>query len=295
METGYPSTCSQIVMNFSDIYCMSLSVSVKELWFVTSPGVYLKSIPEVQSGVCGSEVIPGVKWVRLMIGQVAYWSKLSGTRTCMHVNNGALVNFHNLTDLAKAMMFTHLVTITGMSQKISELEIYPAEELLDFTCRMPDVLVVGQRQCDGAGNMLKIPPVHKFKLRKELFVAVEGTDIGQLEYCEARAELAIGNCKFLGKMSDGTVISSVNKKVADRVCFVRIPSTSCLIVDHYGGRRKTRIRLTLGSRKTLMSTCREDVDTVAGDGRMDKPVLKNGANFGKCKLKRFLLRSFFVA
>ena len=34
-----------------------------------------------------------------------------------------------------------------------------------------------------------------------------------------------------------------------------------------------------------MSTCREIVDTVAGDGRLDKPVLKAGANFGKCKLK----------
>ena len=136
-----------------------------------------------------------------------------------------------------------------MSQKISELEIYPAEVLLDFTCRMPDVMVVGQRQCDGARNMLKIPPVHKFKLRKELFVAVEGTDIGHWEYCEAKAELAIGHCKFLGKMSDGTVISSVKKKVADRVCLVRIPSTSCLIVEHYDGRRKTRIRLTFGKPK----------------------------------------------
>ena len=43
--------------------------------------------------------------------------------------------------------------------------------------------------------------------------------------------------------------------------------------------KKTRIRLPSGSRKTVPSTCRAVVGLVAGGGRMDKPVLKEGNNF----------------
>jgi large subunit ribosomal protein L8e len=128
--------------------------------------------------------------------------------------------------------------------------------------------------------------IYKFKLRKELFVAVEGTYTGQFVYCGAKAELAIGNCKPIGKMPEGTVISSVEEKAADRGRLARTSGTSCMIVGHSDDGRKTRVRLPSGSRKTLMSTCRAIVGIVAGGGRMDKPVLKAGANFHKYKVKR---------
>ena len=59
-----------------------------------------------------------------------------------------------------------------------------------------------------------------------------------------------------------------------------------MIVGHSDDGRKTRVRLPSGSRKTLMSTCRAMVGIVAGGGRMDKPVLKAGANFHEYRVKR---------
>ena len=49
-----------------------------------------------------------------MIEPVAFWSKQSGTRTCMRTNDGLLVN----TDLATTMTFAHLDTIAVLAQKI---------------------------------------------------------------------------------------------------------------------------------------------------------------------------------
>ena len=89
-----------------------------------------------------------------------------------------------------------------------------------------------------------------------------------------------------GTHVEGTVISSVEEKVADRGRLARTSGTSCVIVGHSDDGRKTHVRLPSGSWKTLMSTCRAMVGIVAGGGRMDKPVPKGGANFHKYKVKR---------
>ena len=107
-------------LNLSDIWCVSESEHVKYLWFVASPVMYLCPFPEDLSGVFESKVVHDVKLWRLMIQPAAFWSKRSGTRTCMRTNDGLLVN----TDLATTMKFTHLDTIAVLSQKISELGIY---------------------------------------------------------------------------------------------------------------------------------------------------------------------------
>ena len=136
---------------------MSQSAPVKDLWFVASPVGYLCPIPEVLNGVCESKAIHDVKLWRLMIEPVAFGSKLSGTRTCIRTNDGLLVN----TDLVTAMTFAHLDTIAVLSQKISELGIYPTVEPLDFSCQRPDVSVVAQRHCDVARNSQKILQDHE--------------------------------------------------------------------------------------------------------------------------------------
>jgi len=126
----------------------------------------------------------------------------------------------------------------------------------------------------------------RYKLNKELWVAVEGAYTGQFVYCGAKAQLAVGNVLPVGKMPEGTVISMCEHKSADRGKLARASGTSCMVVGHSDDMKKTRIRLPSGSRKTIQSTCRAIVGIVAGGGRMDKPVLKAGNNHHKYKVKR---------
>eukprot|EP00928_Gymnodinium_smaydae_P070993 TRINITY_DN546_c0_g1_i10.p1 TRINITY_DN546_c0_g1~~TRINITY_DN546_c0_g1_i10.p1 ORF type:complete len:257 (-),score=60.18 TRINITY_DN546_c0_g1_i10:51-821(-) len=127
---------------------------------------------------------------------------------------------------------------------------------------------------------------YRYKLKKELMVAVEGLHSGQFVYCGSKAQLTIGNVLPLNKMPEGTVVSMLEEKAGDRGRVARASGTSCMIVGHSDDGKKTRIRLPSGTRKTVTSTCRAVVGLVAGGGRMDKPVLKAGNNFHKYRVKR---------
>merc|ERR1712118_196718 len=115
---------------------------------------------------------------------------------------------------------------------------------------------------------------YPFKLKKELWTAVEGLHTCQFVYCGAKAQLSVGNVMPLGKMPEGTIVSMVEEKARDRGRFARAGGCACMIVGHSDDGKKTRIRLPSGSRKTIPSTCRGVVGIVSGGGRMDKPVLK---------------------
>lgn len=127
---------------------------------------------------------------------------------------------------------------------------------------------------------------YRYKLKKELMVAVEVAHTGQFVYCGAKAQLTIGNVMPLAKMPEGTVISMCEEKAADRGRIARASGASCMIVGHSDDGKKTRIRLPSGSRKTIPSTCRAIVGLVAGGGRPDKPMLKAGRNHHKFRVKR---------
>jgi len=127
---------------------------------------------------------------------------------------------------------------------------------------------------------------YRYKLKKERWVAVEGTYTGQFVYCGAKAQLTPGNVLPIGKLPEGTVVSMVEEKASDRGRLARAGGTSCMVVGHSDDGRKTRMRLPSGSRKTLNAQCRAIVGIVAGGGRMDKPVLKAGNNFHKFRVKR---------
>uniref|UniRef100_A0A0G4G4B3 Uncharacterized protein n=1 Tax=Chromera velia CCMP2878 TaxID=1169474 RepID=A0A0G4G4B3_9ALVE len=127
---------------------------------------------------------------------------------------------------------------------------------------------------------------YKYGLDKELFVAVEGVYTGQYVYCGKAAQLAVGNVMPIGKMPEGTTISSIEEKSGDRGKLAKASGTYAIIVGHSEDGKKTRLRLPSGNRKTVMSTCRAIVGIVAGGGRIDKPVLKAGNNYHKFKVKR---------
>merc|ERR1719401_2570205 len=53
---------------------------------------------------------------------------------------------------------------------------------------------------------------YKYKLNKELMVAVEGLHTGQFVYFGKNAQLAVGNCMPIGKMPEGTIVSMLEDK-----------------------------------------------------------------------------------
>jgi len=127
---------------------------------------------------------------------------------------------------------------------------------------------------------------YKYCLDKELMVAVEGMYTGQFVYCGKSAQLAVGNTMPVGKMPEGTVVSSVEEKSGDRGKLAKASGTYATIVGHSEDGKKTRIRLPSGARKTITATSRGTVGIVAGGGRIDKPVLKAGNSYHKYKAKR---------
>ena len=127
---------------------------------------------------------------------------------------------------------------------------------------------------------------YKYKLKKELWVAVEGAHTGQFVYCGSKAQLAVGNVLPIGKMPEGTLISMCEEKATDRGRLARASGTYCQIVGQSEDGRKTRLKLPSGSRRTVPSTCRAVVGIAAGGGRVEKPVLKAGNKFHKFRVKR---------
>merc|ERR1712063_139335 len=99
----------------------------------------------------------------------------------------------------------------------------------------------------------------KYKLQKELFVAVEGMYTGQLVYCGSKAKLTVGNVLPLREIPEGTIVS------------------------HNPDEKVTRIKLPSGAKKSVPSSCRAMVGIVAGGGRLDKPMLKAGRAYHKYK------------
>lgn len=127
---------------------------------------------------------------------------------------------------------------------------------------------------------------YRYKLKKEMFIATEGTYTGQFVYAGKKAALSVGNVLPLGNMPEGTIISNVEEKVNDRGALARSSGNYATILTHNSDTGKTRVRLPSGAKKVLSSNCRGTVGIVAGGGRTDKPVLKAGRSYHKYKAKR---------
>ncbi|KAI7693113.1 60S ribosomal protein L8 [Sarcoptes scabiei] len=130
---------------------------------------------------------------------------------------------------------------------------------------------------------------YKYKLRKELFLAVEGMYTGQFVYCGRKATMQIGNILPVGIMPEGTVISNLEEKPGDRGKLARASGNYATVVSHNPDtkvRRKTRVKLPSGAKKVIQSSNRAMVGIIAGGGRIDKPILKAGRAYHKYKAKR---------
>jgi len=127
---------------------------------------------------------------------------------------------------------------------------------------------------------------YKYKKSKEMFIAPEGLYSGQFIYCGTKAKLVVGNTLPIGKMPEGTIVCNVERNVGDRGKLARTSGNYATVIGHNPDENISRVKLPSGSKISVSSDARATIGLVAGGGRVDKPLLKAGANYHKFKVKR---------
>merc|ERR1719380_171313 len=131
---------------------------------------------------------------------------------------------------------------------------------------------------------------YRYKIKKELFPAVEGMYTGQFVYCGKKAQLIVGNTLPVQSMPEGTIVSNLEVRPGDRGTIARCSGDYCSIIAHDFDRSRTKVRLPSGSKKWVLNNCRATVGIVAGGGRMDKPMLKAGRAYHKYREAQLLAK-----
>lgn len=110
-------------------------------------------------------------------------------------------------------------------------------------------------------------------------LAPEGICIGQSVHTGATSPLEIGNCLPLSKIPEGTMIFNIEMDPGDGGKLVRTPGSYGSVVS----REKENVFVKLPSKQTLVlqGICRAQIGVVCGGGRLEKPLMKAGANFYK--------------
>ncbi|MCI4329487.1 MAG: 50S ribosomal protein L2 [Thermoplasmata archaeon] len=83
-----------------------------------------------------------------------------------------------------------------------------------------------------------------------------------------------GSILSLSGIPDGTLVSNLEVNPFDGGRLVRAAGTSALVVAHTD--REVTIQLPSGAFKTFLPTCRAQVGTVGGGGRLERPIIKAG-------------------
>jgi len=113
--------------------------------------------------------------------------------------------------------------------------------------------------------------------------AVEGLHVGQLIRMGDEAEPIIGNIVPVGKLPEGTAVSSVELHTGDGGKLARASGTYGTISAQIGN--KTVIRLPSKRTVEVSAASLAIVGTVAGGGRDEKPFLKAGSKHYWMKAK----------
>ncbi|MEM2963549.1 MAG: 50S ribosomal protein L2 [Candidatus Anstonellales archaeon] len=111
------------------------------------------------------------------------------------------------------------------------------------------------------------------------FIAPEGICIGDTITLGAKGQLSLGSVKPLSSIPDGFYIYNVELSPGDGGKITRAPGSYSTIVSREGN----YVLVKLPSRKllNLPAQCRAQIGVVCGGGRLEKPLLKAGANFYK--------------
>ncbi|HEV2519578.1 MAG TPA: 50S ribosomal protein L2 [Thermoplasmata archaeon] len=83
-----------------------------------------------------------------------------------------------------------------------------------------------------------------------------------------------GSVLSLSEIPDGTLVSNLEVNPFDGGRLVRAAGTSALVVAHAAG--EVTVQLPSGAFKAFLPTCRAQIGTVAGGGRLERPIIKAG-------------------
>lgn len=111
--------------------------------------------------------------------------------------------------------------------------------------------------------------------KKILILAPEGIKVGdKIKFTDNKKDVEVGNVLPIGNIPEGAPVYNIEISPGDGGKLVRAGGSNATVVSH--DKKKTVIQLPSGQFKTLDSTCRATVGTIAGGGRKDKPFLKAG-------------------
>lgn len=110
-------------------------------------------------------------------------------------------------------------------------------------------------------------------------LAPEGAKLGAWVELGLRAGYSLGGVCPLSRMPDGAMVYNLEMQPGDGGKLVRAPGSYATIVS----REKDYVYVKLPSRKvvSLQAECRAQIGVVCGGGRLEKPLMKAGANFYK--------------
>lgn len=104
--------------------------------------------------------------------------------------------------------------------------------------------------------------------------APEGLSLNQGIIIGSDARPDIGNILPLGRVPEGTYVSSVELRPGDGGRVARASGTYCLVVSHTP--QGTELRMPSGKSAYMNDQCRAMIGVVAGAGRTERPFLKAG-------------------
>jgi len=110
-----------------------------------------------------------------------------------------------------------------------------------------------------------------------VFIAPEGTGVGDRVEMGSSAEVGAGNVLPLNLIPDGMPIYNIEIVPGDGGKLVRTSGTTAFVVSHEAER--VTVRLPSKKLKVLDGRCRAQIGVICGGGRLEKPFLKAGKHF----------------
>jgi large subunit ribosomal protein L2 len=116
---------------------------------------------------------------------------------------------------------------------------------------------------------------------KGYLLAPEGIKVGDKVEVGSQAKLSLGSVLPLYRIPDGAYIYNLERNPGDGGKLVKAAGSYANIVAKEG--KIVYIRLPSKTTIELSNECRAQLGVIAGAGRMDKPMLKAGAQYHKMK------------
>lgn len=132
---------------------------------------------------------------------------------------------------------------------------------------------------DDPGHQTPLMRVRFVNGQDAMLPAPEGIAIGDEVYSGAQAPLARGSVVPLGRLPDGAYVFNIERAPGDGGKLVRAPGAYAVV----SSREKNMVYVKMPSRDTitLQAICRAQMGIACAGGRLERPLLKAGANFYK--------------